>query len=201
MTAPVGRNMAIVTRRVTINAAGVVAVNDAPAEAPFRVELVRPRSSAGSGSPRSRPAWTLRWRTGPFGPPEPVPAASSRLTLGLVAYELIETPRALMRGRSEVGQEVRAVPVTELYPFTGQLTEQSGVEVLAAIPFAMWSPSERRDSTGNYEDVSAESSVEFGSAIKRNRQIHVGGRIFRVLTAITELDVPRVVYGLRRAGG
>lgn len=202
MIGPNGTIPARLVRRVEKGTDGSVTVADLTGQPVFRVELVRPRLGVDLDvSPRLHAGWTVRWRTGLWGPQGYVPSGSSRIEVDGAAYELLGSPKTLMHGRRAVGYEATAHPVNELYPYIGDLTEQNGTVVSASMRFSMWSPNEFHSQTGEYEDYQAEAPPEYRDLIKRNRQIHMGGKTYRIMVVTTELTVPHVVFRLRRAGG
>lgn len=193
---------AAITRRVTVGADAIVTKTDLSSEPGFLAELIGPRDGAASGGPpRSSPPYTIRWQTGLWGPLGDVPRASARITVGDATYELLGQPKTLMHGPRAVGYGASAMPVLELYPFIGNLTEQDGTVVQGDMRLAMWSPNERHDSTGEYEDYDAEAPIDYQGLIKRNRQVRMGGTTYRIMTTVVDLSVPRVMFSLRRAGG
>lgn len=202
MTGPRLNIPAQMIRLVATGSDGAVTVTELTGQPAFRVELVRPRDQVSDeGPPRAYPPWIIRWRTGIWGPQGAVPGGSSRIDVNGAAYELLGRPKTLMHGTRAVGYEVSAQPVAELYPFVGSLTEQDGTVVDAAIHFARWSPSETHNTTGEYEDYDAEAPAEYRDLVKRNRQIRMGGKTYRIMTVVTETTVPRALFRLRRAGG
>jgi hypothetical protein len=202
MIGPHVRTPVTLTRRVSVDGSASVTIEDLSPPQFFKVELTRPRLPIDQeGSPRSHDPWVIRWRTGMWGPVGATPGGSSRITVGETSYELLSGAKTLMYGRRAVGFEARCLPVTQLYPYVGDLTEQDGTVVQAGMRFAFWSPNESHGSTGDYEDYEAEAPIEYREQVKRNRQLHLATGVYRIMVTVVELVVPRVVFRLRRAGG
>lgn len=198
MTGPSSHSTGLVVRRVTVSSSLVLIVTDVADSGAFGVEIVPPKAqSTPDVAPRNRPAWTLRWREGPWGPPGGPFGPSSRIQVGTVVYEALNSPRPLLHGRRTVAHEVSVLPIADLYPYLGDLTDQGGVVVLEDVALALWAPSEAHAATGDYEDYDAESPPEYVGSVVRNRQIHIGDDVYRVMTSTVDRSVPRVSYRVR----
>lgn len=202
MIGPHIRTPAALVRRVEVNMTASIVVDDLDVPVAFNIELVQPKLGVDQNSaPRSHAPFTIRWRKDIWGPAGSVPRGSARIQAGDDVYELVGNPRQLLYGGRVVGYEAPACLVDQLYPFSGTLTEQNGIEVHPAMPFAMWGPTETHGSTGEYEDYQAEAPAEFSGQVYRNRHVHMGSKVYRVMTTAVDLTVPHVVFQLRRAGG
>lgn len=202
MIGPHIRTPAELTRRVSVDSSASITIETIDPPQSFKVELRGPRMPVDQdSSPRSHDPWVVRWRTGLWGPQGATPGGSSRITINGAAYELLQRPKTLMYAHRAVGFESGCLPVDQLYPYVGDLTEQDGTLVQADTRFAFWSPSESHGSTGDYEDYDAEAPIEYRDLIKRNRQLHLTSGVYRIMTTVVNMTVPRVSFRLRRAGG
>lgn len=190
-----------IERVVSVDQTRTLIIDDAVSGV-FYLELTRPSSTpTGDGDPRDYPTFTLRWNGGLLAPPVALAHAGSRVEVLEAVYELLSAPRELTAGTRVVAFEVEAQRVDVLYPYVGQLVEQKGDVVLDAIRWTLWSPTERHEGTGDYEDFSAAAPADLRDEIHRNRRIKMGGDTYHILTASVALDEARVVFNVRRAGG
>jgi hypothetical protein len=189
---------AVVTRRVSV-ASGAAVVNDAPVEQAASVQVAPPRVSPTLGvAPRLSSPHLLRARPGAFAT-DLQPA--DRFTAGGVEYEALSFGRALSFGIGIVGHETPVMPVSFLFPASGQAHDQGSAPSGPEIPVAIWQPIERHAITGSYEDLQGDAPVEFAADLTgRNRLLTVGTTRYRVVTATVDLTAPRVDLKLTRAG-
>lgn len=195
---------ALVTRRVTISS-GALSIDDTPDEHPAAVRLAGRRETADvDGSPRDHDPLMARWQPGVFAfastlQPGDRFEIAARLDVPAVEYEVLAPARAL--DSRMYGYEAPVLPLTELYPLSGQAHDQGDAAAGDQIPVAVWSASERHSDTGTYETLDAEAPPEFASDLTgRNRFLTVGGIAYRVSTAVLDLSPPRVRMTVTRQG-
>lgn len=168
----------------------------------FRCQLSPPiERKADDLSPReTEPRSKLRWPV--FYSGDPVLTAGARLSVDTEDYEIMSNPEPLSRGFKVFGYETQILRISLLYPITGEARTQEGT-VLGNTEFAIWSPSERANEQGEYEDYSGETDIGYASIFRRNISLFVGDPVvrYRVMAVSTIINPPRIVFTARRAGG
>lgn len=118
---------------------------------------------------------------------------------GAGEYELLSDPRSLRSGNGEAGFEVEVMPPARLYPYEATLEEQGGADV-STVRCAVFSVTERTTDRGDYADYLGQAPIEHEAALKaRNRQLHLGARTLKIVSAVTVFDPPHVSLRLRQA--
>lgn len=172
------------------------------------VSLMPPtRRLANDGSPRDGDPYTIRWRGGSLGPLVP-PFAGWRLTLSRpvgrtyenLSYELLTDPSEVRVGPFTDGMQAPALPVSDLYPYEGELKSQGGTTI-QVINVALWSVREDHQDTGTYENFNGEAPVEFATMLGDNKRIDIGGQRYRITSSIVDFKGPRVKFEARRSNG
>lgn len=189
----------MVTRRVNIEPGAAPVVVEAPGEPSFDIGVFPPAEALPSeeSSPRTFPSYRVRWAEGYRGLPGAPLRAGDRVLADEVGLELLVAPRALREGRRVVGWEAIAQDVSVLYPFTAVLHAQGGAVLAPSMPCAVWGGSDRRETTGEYEDRSAETPIEFEPLLNTNTYILLGTTKLRFVSAVTDRLAPRVTLTLR----
>lgn len=193
-------DFAEVVRTISLVGTTPVATDNADPTIKFRCQLSpATERRAVDGSPReSEPRRLVRWST--FVILNPQLTAGGRLLINEDLFEVMTNPKPISRGFRSYGYEAEVVLVDDLYPHVATVTTQDG-NVVGVTAVALWSPTERHEDRGDYEDRDGEAPIETSTIIARNASLMIGPERWRVLDATTEVNPPRVTFSARRAGG
>lgn len=177
-----------------------------PADAsPFPCSLTPPRSSGAGddGSPRARPALTLRWVVGFRAPSGALLRAGERVKVGLGTYELLTAPRPVRAGRRATAAEASVQDIGVLWPFEADVTKQDGTLLASNLLLAVWGGRDSNRPEGTYEDREGDAPIDAAEVLSgQNVMITLNdGQKLRVISAVVDTVGPRVLLNLRRAGG
>jgi len=166
----------------------------------FLAELQGPTSRQ-TKRPEARrgPSSTLRFKRGQLWPDDYKLKAAERVQVKNSVWELLEDPRPVVVGTHTVGWEVRVMDVDELYPRIA-LVEGLGDTEIGAVSLDLFSPDQDHRETGTYTNYEADAPIEHRDVLERNRQIRLGDQVFKITSAVVDLDVPHLRIGLRKAG-
>jgi hypothetical protein len=202
---PVLRMRCEQTRTVRVDAGGFDVADGSVGKFPALLVPGARTVNAPNDSPRELPPGTLWFGLPPHGPPLAsghLYAAERVVDPDGTAWELLGAPRPLRAGSRIRGYAANVLPVSTLYPFLGDLTDQSGTTIAAAVKFAVWGASRGFSDQGDFENFVADFPPEYRDELSgRNVKLEAGGEIYSVVEANPVFDGPRVVGLLRMARG
>lgn len=113
-------------------------------------------------------------------------------------YELTSRVRTVRVAETIMGYEAEAMKFTELYPRLATLKESNDTEVQTALRCAIYTPDERVAGRGDYENYEGEAPIEYEAALQgKNRKLTLGSRVFRLVSAVANYELPHVALELR----
>lgn len=129
-------------------------------------------------------------------------SAGSRVSVGDEEWELTGKPESLRAGMTQLRMAADVLRVAELYPRTAELRALGDDEVIAEIPFALYTPREQETDRGEYFEYEGECPIEFAAALEvANRRLVLGELTFNVGRRTVDYETPRVSLGLKRVAG
>lgn len=185
-------------------AAGVLVVTDLDGEK-FKAAIDPPRSTGkeSDGSPRDAPAHRLRWRGGPLGLDPSRVKAGYRVTVKrpLPGLNFAEETYEVLGGAEYLPDrneyKANVLPTEKLYPEQSMFTAQDGT-LLGFFRYALWAKADIHLDTGSYEDFDGEADPVGNGIITQNTYFVVGGSRYRITSALTDREAPRVRFVARR---
>jgi hypothetical protein len=186
---------------------GLPVVNNSPTAGPFYMSISQsgtPRGFKYGGrpselAPRQSPPAMLRHASGLTGPSVDLGAGDRVNLQSYGIYELLDGGITLTTGSRIAGTEFASLPIAILYPLTGTISDMAG-NPASSITLAIYGALESHDiNAGEFEDYEGEAPAEFYSSLKRNVDVMVGTRRYRVLASELDIGLMSVHLRLRRA--
>src|ERR1700712_6066828 len=167
----------------------------------LRSYLGPPKKVAGNASdstPRDLPPYHLYFALRTVGVNAIVPTPGSVVVdPGGKEYEVLGQPREMLANRRVYGYEVPVLPIELLYPNTGTTADPNGGTV--EVPFSMWPGTETPEQRGEYDNMLGEAPASAWELLRvTNATLKVGEDVFRVTSALLNLEQPHVALRLRR---
>lgn len=166
----------------------------------FACLLQPPKDADGNteGPPRTMVPWKLFWES------SQTLSAAGRVQLQSTGetFELTSRIRTIKVAETVMGYEAELMKLEELYPRRATLKESNDTQVATAMRCAIYQPSESTESRGDYENYSGEAPIEHEAQLQvKNRKLVLGSRVFRIVSAVANYELPHVSLELRRTAG
>lgn len=182
-----------------------VTVDDVVTPSWFPCYLAPPVSTpvvATDESRRDLPPCLLKFPTAPYAVADIVPLRPGELVQvesTSSTYETVGAPRELRSGRRVVGNEVAVISLDDLYPFSGDLLDQSGASLSTSqIPLSARATTDVPSSRGVYEDLQLEAPAYTFPLLQPNRALDIDGVRHQITRVTLPPNVPVVRLTVRR---